>query len=440
MPASNPVIFVPGITATYLRDQYPIPPEIVWSVLKKKYERAALHPDDLRFEAQEPARILPDQLYEIAYEEMIEELRFNLRDAEDDPVPVYPFGYDWRHPLDVIESQLADFIEEVIARTKLMRNYHPEYAADPKVNLVGHSMGGLIIAGYLEAHGGSGRVAKVATLASPFRGSFESVIKITTGTANLGTKAPSSREREAARVTPALYHLLPRFEAGLVIDPPIDLGMFSPAAWQPSILGTISEFIRLNGVDADKSEAERHEQAKEIFAGMLAAAHAHRNRMEKLDLANAGLTATDWLCVVGVDATTRVRLRISTEGESPDFEFRSSDRDNLWDEKGASVEERRMTGDGTVPFEGAVPEFLSRKNLVCVTPGDFGYWEIGDKVTLKLGGFHGIMPNMNMLHRLIVRHFTGRPDPRGNTWGRPAPAVSGDDWAPAVADLRNKDA
>jgi len=42
MPLPNPVILVPGITASVLRDDYPVPPEMIWSaVLKKEYERAA---------------------------------------------------------------------------------------------------------------------------------------------------------------------------------------------------------------------------------------------------------------------------------------------------------------------------------------------------------------------------------------------------------------
>ena len=105
MALANPVIVVPGITATYLRDMYPIPPETVWSVLRKGYERAALHPDDVAkkipdrsraFEAIEPARVVSDQLYEIAYKELVEEIRHSLREKEDEPVPVFPFGYDWR--------------------------------------------------------------------------------------------------------------------------------------------------------------------------------------------------------------------------------------------------------------------------------------------------------------------------------------------------------
>jgi hypothetical protein len=89
-----------------------------------------------------------------------------------------------------------------------------------------------------------------------------------------------------------------------------------------------------------------------------------------------------------------------------------------------------MTGDGTVPFEGAIPKFLGEENIVCVTPDDYGYWEIEDKALTKIGGFHGILPNMNMVHRLIVRFFTGKPDKHENTWGRRIPGVT--NWQPPL--------
>ena len=89
MPLPYPVIVIPGITATYLKNEYDLPPEYVWTVMTKKYERLALHPNDLRYEVSEPARLVPDQLYEIAYKELIEELRYNLRSEEDKQVPVF---------------------------------------------------------------------------------------------------------------------------------------------------------------------------------------------------------------------------------------------------------------------------------------------------------------------------------------------------------------
>jgi pimeloyl-ACP methyl ester carboxylesterase len=431
MALAHPVIVVPGITASSLRDEYPLPPETVWSVLTKDYTRISLHPDNIRYEVMEPARLRPDQLLEIAYRELIEELRYNLGTREDEPVPVYPFAYDWRQPLDAIEQQLAEFIGEVIERTKLMRHYHASgYSKRPRVNLVGHSMGGLVITGYLARSGKKSRVEKVATLATPYKGSFEAVIKIATGTANLGSDAPSSREREAARVTPALYHLLPSCP-GLEIDPKLPKAdLFDPRPWQPSILKTLEEYVRLYG----RSPQDGVQQATKLFRAMLDTAKAHRRRIDGFKLSTAGLGPDDWLCVAGVDSVTRVRMKVTATAAGPDFDFRSEDRENRW-QSGKTPTERRQTGDGTVPFEGALPAFLPEEKIVCVTPDDYKYWEIQDRVVSGVAGFHGILPNMDMLHRLIVRHFTGRVDSRGNTWGRPVPGVKR--WQPPMP-LRRK--
>ena len=281
-------------------------------------------------------------------------------------------------------------------------------------------------------HGGGGRVGKVGSLASPFQGSFEAVIKAATGTANLGTDAPSSREREAARVTPALYHLMPSFENGLEVAPGLPKSLFDPGVWQPSILETLQAYIAKYGLDRKLKKAELKKRANTLFAGMLRTADAHRRKLNALNLANAGLTDRDWMCVIGVNATTRVRLRVEEDDQGkPAFRFRAEDRTDMW-EDGASDAERRLTGDGTVPFEGAIPPFLPYERLICVTPDDYGYWEAADRAATRAAGFHGILPNMNMLHRLIVRFFRNAPDRRGNTWGRPAPGVAPQAWDPPL--------
>ncbi|CAB1082437.1 hypothetical protein D1AOALGA4SA_10057 [Olavius algarvensis Delta 1 endosymbiont] len=423
MSLPHPVIVVPGITATYLHDEYPLPPEDIWKVIKKQYERIALHPNDLRYEAVEPARVQPGQIFEIAYEELIEELRYNLSPREEQPVPVYPFGYDWRLPLDVAEKQLAEFIDEVIERTKLLKHYHRDkYQDDPKVNLVGHSMGGIVIAGYLERTGSKAPVHKVATLATPFQGSFEAVIKVATGTANLGISPPSSREREAARMTPALYHLIPSFANGIEIGAPsLPDSLFDPGLWQPSVVESIAEFIRRKGLPSPKTKLQ---EARDVFTALLSQARAHRDRIDGFKLSKARIPAKNWLAVVGVGTKTRVRLKVVKRGTQPDFQLRGKDRANEWKDDTDDPRQRRLTGDGTVPYEGAVPQFIPEKSLVLVTPSDYGYWEVQDRTLTLAAGFHGILPNMNMLHRLIVRFFTDRPDKRKNTWGRSAPGVA----------------
>lgn len=433
MALCYPVIVVPGITASSLRDEYSLPPEVIWSVLSKDFGRATLHPDDPRYEALEPVRVRPDQIFEVAYEELINELRYNLSPNQDQPVPVYPFAYDWRQPLAATEQVLADFVDEVIERTKLTRHYHDERGAkafikNPKVNLIGHSMGGLVIGGYLERMGAKAKVAKVATLATPFQGSFEAVVKLITGTANLGGESQGSREREAARVTPALYHLLPSRGINLAESDGRVTDFFKVEDWQPSLLGTVETFVKAKSLGPGTAK----DKAATLFKAFLSTAQGQRRRVNGLKLGTAGLAAKDWLCVAGVGAETRIGLTVADRRGKPEFLISSKDRRDLWADKSQPFEQWRRTGDGTVPFEGAVPKFLDRANLVCVSPDDYGYWEVADKTLTRVAGFHGVLPNMNMLHRLLVRHFLGKPDARGNTWGRRAPGVTKADWRPPL--------
>ena len=435
MALPNPVIFIPGITASYLKDVYPLPPETLWSVLKKQYDRAKMHPDNVALEATQPSLVRPDQLFEIAYEELIEELRYNLSPSPDRPVPVFPFAYDWRQPLHLIEGHLAEFIDEVIARTKLMGHYHPAFAKKPKVNIIAHSMGGLITAGYVESHGAE-KIDKIATLATPYNGSFEAIVKMTTGTADMGGSNPSSREREASRVTPALYHLIPDFDAGMILPDGSTLpkDSFSAKLWQPSIIDTVREYVHRYSVTKARSSA----RGTKLFDDLLKTAKTHRNRVAGLKLKDAGLDKKRWLAVVGTGTETRVRMSIRNKRNKPEFVLTSKDRLNNWGHD--DTDTARQTGDGTVHFEGAIPKFLDYESLVCVTPQDYGYWEVADRLISGKAGLHGILPNMNMLHRMLVRYFWGWGDPRGNTWGRSAPGVDKKDWAKATPlKLRHKD-
>lgn len=418
----NPVIVVPGVTATYLVDHYPVTPETVWTVMRNNFERAALHPDNLRYEAIEPARLLPGQIYEVAYTELIDELRHNLSPTFDAPVPVFPFAYDWRKPLVETQEILRAFVREVAERTRLLRHYHAA-GYDGKVDLVGHSMGGLIIAGMIAAKA-EPAVGKVATLATPYAGSYEAVVKLITGTADLGGGSPpSSREREAARVTPSLYHLLPDIPNGIIVGPGLPTeSLFAPDLWQPSILASLAEFIRRVGV----APLDPPTQARDLFATLLAQAKAQRESIKTLVLNERGLDRSDWLCVAGVDAVTRVTLEIQKDSAGqPQFALTSAHRKNGWNDT-----DPWQTGDGTVPLRGALPPFLPPEAVVCIRPDDFGYWEIQDRLVTKAAGFHGILPNMNMLHRLLVRFFTGAEDRHRNTWGRPLPGVT--NWQPPL--------
>ena len=142
----------------------------------------------------------------------------------------------------------------------------------------------------------------------------------------------------------------------------------------------------------------------------------------------------DWLAIAGTDSETRVALRVGRDDEgSPRFLLSSDERRNDWDSEDQAA--RRNTGDGTVPLAGAIPPFMDESRVVCVTPGDLGYWELRDRALSGLADFHGLVPKVNMLHRLAIRFLLGAGDPYGNTWGRRLPGV--EEWRPPL-ELREK--
>jgi hypothetical protein len=433
MSIHNPVIVVPGITASSLRDAYQLDAETVWGAMRRDELRVALHPDDLRYELMEPARVEADGVFRLLYGSLVEELRTELG-APGAVTPVYPFAYDWRQPLALTAARLGAFIEEVIGRTSLLRHYRRAgYHEAPRVDVVAHSMGGLVLAGYLADARGTARVNRVVTIATPFRGSLEAPIRVVTGTAQLGeVEPPNPRDRFAARLTPALYHLLPDFHGAIPGDDGVSTDLFDAAAWQPSVTASIADAIALYGPAPAASRAARESAAHAVLQGMLDDAATFRRRMEKLSLQAAGLADDSWLCIIGVDETTRVRLPIRSEKGRPWLELRSRDRMNAWLQPDDEL--RVLTGDGTVPFRGAVPPFLPLNRLVCLRPSDFGYWEIRDRALRSAAGFHGTLPTMNLVHRLTAAFLLDDPRRRGIAAWRP-PGVTSAAWAPPISGL-----
>jgi hypothetical protein len=315
----------------------------------------------------------------------------------------------------------------VIDRTKLLRHYHDAGFGSKKfpaqVNLVAHSMGGLILAGYLQANG-MGKVNRVATIATPFRGSLEAVAKTTVGVAALGASSGSSREREAARVTPALYYLLPSFRGAVEAAANLSDDLFLAKAWQPGVIDSLASFIRLYGLDSTNPD----QKAVKLLQEMLDHAWSHRTRIEKLQLPDS----KKWLCIVGVDEKTRVRMTIDKDPQNnPRFDLTDADVTNEW--HAADPRQRICTGDNTVPYLGSRAKFIPTEQVICLTPSDFSFWEFKDRL-LEQGGFHSSLPNMNLVHRLIISHF--KEQRFGEIWGRIPPDIpAGTAWDPPIAGL-----
>lgn len=427
MGFQNPVIVIPGITASDLENDYPLNTETLWSVLfNKDYERISLHPDDLRYEALEPSHIFPGRIFEI-YNDLIKALRHELSVKADKPTPVFAFPYDWRMDLRLTAKILADFINEVKARTLLLKHY--KGAKDEiKVDLVGHSMGGILITEYLSKFGSEAKIGKVATIGTPFLGSIESIVKITTGMSLLAGDTPKEREREAARATPAVYQLFPSYDKCAVDELGNKVDLFKPENMQNSIIDSLSEYVRIYAVDTPA--IQRLDRAREILKFLLKTAKDQRQNTMRFKLSDAKLEENDWLSIIGVNSKTRIQMSVIKTNRGPWFVI----RDEQFVDELENNPHSRKTGDGTVPLHGAIPPFLPEDKLVCVSPDDLGLFELLDRGLVKLAGLHGILPKINLVQKLVIKHL--RKDYRGKIWGRRLPGC--ETWNPPIPNLNEE--
>ncbi len=428
MSPQNPVIVIPGITATSLIDDYPLKVDEIWTmVFNKEYERVALHPDDMRYEAVGPAHVAVGQPFPV-YDDLIRALRHELSPRADQPTPVFAFPYDWRMDVRASAAKLGAFVDEVLARTKLLRHYAD--ADELQVDLVGHSMGGLVICEYLSQFGRQSNIGKVATIGTPFLGSVEAIVKITTGMSLLTGPEPKEREREAARVMPALYQLFPSYADAAKNTQGDNVDMFDCANMQSSVIDSLAEFVRMYSVST--RSGDRRSQAKEILKDMLGGARQHRQTVNDFKTSSAALTQSDWLAIIGVGEKTRVQLTVDRDRRGPWFII---DESQFVNELDGENQRSQRTGDGTVPLPGALPPFIATSKVVCVTEDDLGALELRDRLMVNLGGFHGLLPRINLVQRLVTKHL--QPAYRGRVWGRRLPGSRS--WNPPLPGLAEKD-
>jgi pimeloyl-ACP methyl ester carboxylesterase len=428
MRVQNPVVVVPGITATELYDDYPMTTEELWTmVIKRNYERITLHPDDLRYEAIEPAHVFAGRAFSI-YDDLIKALRHELSARADRPTPVFVFPYDWRMDIRRTGVLLGQFVEEVVNRTKLLKHY----AKMPilKVDLVGHSMGGLVILEYLQQLRNTDRVNRVVTIGTPFLGSPEAIVKVATGMSLLSGDEPTEREREAARATPSVYQLFPSYARAVTTSEGLNVDLFDPQNMQTSVVDSLTEFVRLHSVGVPKNE--RRIRALSILGNLVEAGRTHRMNVMAFKIGRVGVAPTDWLAIVGMGRKTRVQLSLVRTSGGMRFVI---DDKQFVDELAVAGAVSRSSGDGTVPLEGAIPPFLDERSIVCVMPKDMGLFELRDRLLAAIGGFHGLLPAVNLVQRLVVRHL--KPDYRGQVWGRRLPGATS--WEPPIRGLEERE-
>lgn len=231
----NPVIFVHGIQGSWLKDEYPVDYDkaVVWTgILKKKFDALHLHRLDDSVDTNVNRLIMPHQAVPMIYEGIIDE----IRDEMDGQPYAYAFTYDWRKDNRLSAILLAEFIDRVL---KIAGVHERSAGRKPprQVVLIGHSMGGLVIKWCATQIVSSRKIAKIITIATPFKGSLKAVEALLPGARNLfGTEHKKSM-RHAARTMPGMYQLLPSWRGALVDSLSGEsLSPFKKATWQKNLV------------------------------------------------------------------------------------------------------------------------------------------------------------------------------------------------------------
>jgi pimeloyl-ACP methyl ester carboxylesterase len=142
---------------------------------------------------------------------------------------VYVFSYDWRLPLETTSAKLADFLKRVRGK----------FEPGTPVNLVTHSMGGLIVRSYLWRLMQAERLEEVGRLvfiAPPFKGSSSAVEVLIKGEKQ-GLFGSAKGFRKIARGFRSVYQLLPCYPGAIYNkDTGEDMDIFKARNWQENVL------------------------------------------------------------------------------------------------------------------------------------------------------------------------------------------------------------
>ena len=105
----------------------------------------------------------------------------DLKASARTDITLFIFAYDWRQPIENNAQKLAKLITCV-------RELHDV----PQVNIIGHSMGGLVAGTYAQTAGDAVYIDKLITVATPWQGSPKLTLSVLTG------KEPLSKKQRIA--------------------------------------------------------------------------------------------------------------------------------------------------------------------------------------------------------------------------------------------------
>jgi hypothetical protein len=205
---TTPVIIVPGIMGTELIDTNLVD-NLIWpNAIKIAVDPLDLFLDDLRMTedgtSQNETITTRDIVRKSGDSNFWEDLVNNLSSAKYiEGEDLFVFPYDWRLDVRTTATLLQNKIEEVKAARGV-----------DKVDLIAHSMGGLLVKEYIKQYSGS-NIDKYIDLGTPNQGSPSSFMTLMYGD-NLGVKylkgivsLSSGKIKEISQNMPSVYELLP---------------------------------------------------------------------------------------------------------------------------------------------------------------------------------------------------------------------------------------
>ncbi len=199
--------------------------------------------------------------------------------VRDDRKRYYVFVYDWRLDMVDIAGQLADYIDHI------RQDYNQP---DLKVDLVAHSMGGLVTRYYLRYgredvldrddfplnQEGSAHVRRSVLLATPNLGSAEALQSLIQGRQLGILRIPP----EVLATMPSIYQLLPHGMLDPLYDvagQPVDMDIFNARIWrekQWSIFDPVAKKRILGHFDTPEQGAAYYQTLSRFFDKTLARA------------------------------------------------------------------------------------------------------------------------------------------------------------------------
>ncbi|MFA6464079.1 MAG: hypothetical protein WCV55_03690 [Candidatus Paceibacterota bacterium] len=205
----NPVIIIPGILSSYLNKEDGT--EVWPNIMKALAPFGDTYLDDLILSSDGKTSSTTIKLSDIMretkiplisnvdyFQGLITKLKEQYTEGED----LFVFPYDWRFDIDsTAEEKLSVFIEDVLQKT-----------GSEKVDIVAHSMGGLVTKSYVKNFGGT-KIGKFIDIATPHLGS-PSAFKILSFGDDLGVKwgyigLNSTEVKKISQNFPSVYELLP---------------------------------------------------------------------------------------------------------------------------------------------------------------------------------------------------------------------------------------